>query len=49
MQQPKGGVCIVKTNMCLIIGTYSEDAGHTSSGCNITVENLAEYLRSAGC
>jgi len=48
-KKPKGGACITKTNLCIIVGTYSEDLGQTSSGCNIAVENLAEYLRSAGC
>ena len=47
-KKPKGGICITKTNQCIIIGTYSEEASQTSGGCNLAVENLGDYLRSSG-
>ena len=47
-KKPKGGICITKTAQCIIVGVYDEDAGQTSGGCNLAVENLGDYLRNAG-
>ena len=40
------GVCIVKTNKCLLIGVYS--AGVQPGNCNAVMERLADYLVEHG-
>lgn len=57
-KRPKGGACIASTNLSLIIATYNEDElvylnneeeFHQNPGlCNDRVENLSDFLRSAG-
>lgn len=40
----KGGACIACAGKCIIIGTFDENAGHTSVGCNEIVTLMAKYL-----
>ena len=42
----KGGICLTKTNQCIIVGVYDEDQGHTAGNCNMAVEKLGDYLRA---
>ena len=44
----KDGLCLCVSKQCIIVGTYSGDAGHTAHGCNTAVENLCKYLISVG-
>ena len=46
--QKKGGICIAFTGSAIVIGTYNEDKNQVAGGCNIAVENLADFLRSSG-
>eukprot|EP00761_Pharyngomonas_kirbyi_P011087 gb/GECH01011111.1/.p1 GENE.gb/GECH01011111.1/~~gb/GECH01011111.1/.p1 ORF type:complete len:125 (+),score=27.58 gb/GECH01011111.1/:1-375(+) len=45
-KQGKGGVTIAKTGQAIIIGVYDENI--QPGNCNLTVENLADYLREQG-
>ncbi len=42
----KGGVCCAVSNTAIIVGTFNELQGHSSSGCNLNVSELAKYLKS---
>lgn len=40
----QGGSCIANAGKCVIIATFNEGSGHTSSGCNDVVQLMAKYL-----
>lgn len=42
----RGGVCIVATNRCLIIGAFDENKGHSSAACNEAVADLGKFMLS---
>lgn len=42
----KGGACVAVSNTAIIIATFNELKGHTSSGCNTNVSELVKYLKS---
>ena len=44
----KDGLCLCVSKQCIIVGTYSGDAGQQACDCNTAVENLAKYLISVG-
>ncbi|CAM9453502.1 unnamed protein product [Choristocarpus tenellus] len=50
LKKSKGGACFACTNSLIIIGVFDDEANQGSSlpACNKAVEDLAEYLRSAG-
>jgi hypothetical protein len=48
-KKTRGGICVTKTNSCVIIGIYDETKGQSASACNTAVEKLGEYLRSNEC
>ncbi|KAK9683829.1 hypothetical protein RND81_10G167500 [Saponaria officinalis] len=41
-----GGVCVRKTNMCLLFGIYEQPM--TPGQCNMVVEKLGDYLFDQG-
>ncbi|KMZ71495.1 Profilin [Zostera marina] len=41
-----GGICIKKTNQSLVIGIYNEPM--LPGDCNITIENIGDYLIDQG-
>jgi len=43
-----GGGCMCITNQAIIIGTFDEAVGQSSTQCNVAVENLARYLKENG-
>jgi hypothetical protein len=36
------------TNSVIVVGLFSEAAGHTSAACNLVVTELAAYLKGIG-
>lgn len=40
----KGGCCIAAAGKCIIVGTFDELKGHSSSGCNEVIVEMAKYL-----
>lgn len=40
----KGGCCIAVAGPCILIGTFDENKGHTSSGCNNVITLMARHL-----
>lgn len=40
----KGGCCIASGGKCIIVGTFDENKGHTSAGCNEVITEMAKYL-----
>lgn len=40
----KGGCCVAAAGKCIIVGTFDELKGHTSSGCNEVIVEMAKYL-----
>ena len=42
------GLCLCVSKSCIIIATYNQEKGHSATGCNQAVENLARYLTGAG-
>ena len=47
-KRPKGGMCMVATQQCIIVGTFDEAKGQTGGACNLAVEGLGDYLKSVG-
>lgn len=47
-KKKRGGICITRTNMVLVVGVYDENENQTSGGCNLAVEKLGDYLRDNG-
>ena len=45
--QSKGGSCIATAGKCILVGTFNENKGHSASGCNENVTELAKYLVNA--
>lgn len=43
----KGGCVIISTSKAILVATFDEMQGHTSSGCNIVLSDLATYLATA--
>ena len=43
----KGGCCIAVCGPCILIGTFNENKGHTSSGCNNVITLMARHLLRA--
>ena len=40
----KGGCCIAVAGPCILIGTFNENKGHASSGCNNVITLMARHL-----
>lgn len=43
----KGGCCVASIGKCILVGTFDENAGHTSVGCNEVVTIMAKYLNKS--
>ena len=39
-----GGICIAASEQCVVIGSFSEQAGQTAAPCYDAVQKVAEYL-----
>ena len=50
MKSDDGGACAIKTNQCILIGTYNSKThkGQCAGNCNNDVAKLAKGLRDAG-
>lgn len=43
----KGGCCIAVAGPCILIGTFNENKGHSSTGCNNVITLMARHLLRA--
>ena len=50
LKSDDGGACAIKTNQCILVGTYNtkKDKKQTSGNCFNDVAKLAKSLRDAG-
>lgn len=46
-KKSKGGICCMCTNKAVIIATFDESVGHSSSACNISMSDLGKLLMNA--
>ena len=45
-KKARGGVCIIATNRSIVVGTFDENSGHSSTACNESMADFGKFMLS---